>query len=313
MTTETSPGGCGTATVRVCRAGDVAAILAAMLASHGPGEGDSLEPYQLERAAERIADNPGSCAVAEVAGHLAGWVAPSEGDLMVLPAYRRRGIGRQLLAAGQAIAAAEGRELLRLWVRRQPASEAFASASGLRPAASLWQMRVAGRDLAALPGPAFPTGTAARTFSPVNDPAPFATLVNRIFIDHPSPVSLTEDEVRRAHATPGFDPTAILVVEDLSSREMVGFCRVVRYSGRDGSPAGEIRLLGVDRAWRRKGLGRAVTAWGIAELRRRGAEAVVLAVEGENTAAQRLYTDMGFRFAAEWPHWTIAATPARRD
>jgi mycothiol synthase len=311
MTTQTvATAGQARATVRTCRAEDAPAILTAMLEALALGEYDAAEPYQLAHAVERLAGDPASGAVAEVDGHLAGWIVPGDDELMVLPGYRRRGVGRQLLAAGRVIAAAEGQALLRLWVRRQPGPEAFASASGLRYASSLWQMRLAGQSLAAVPGPAFPEGVAIRSFRLGEDEAPFVTLVNRIFLNHPSPIRLTEEEVCRVHATEGFDAGSILVVEDMATREMVGFCRVVRYTTGDGRTAGEIRLLGVDQPWRRKGLGRAVTAWGIAELRRRGAETVVLAVEGENEGAHHLYSDLGFRFGAEWPHWTIAATRA---
>lgn len=297
------------AALRAARPTDAPGILEAMLAVHARGEYEAVEPYQLEHGVRRIAADPGSCAIAEVGGQLAGWVVPSDDDLTVLAPYRRRGIGRQLVAAGRAIAAAEGREVLRLWVRGRPGPEAFASACGLRYTSSLWQMRLSGADLAALPAPWFPAGTAARTFSPGQDEAAFVTLVNRIFLDHPSPICLTEEEVRRVPVG-GFDPRSVLVVEDLATREMAAFCRFVPYTAADGSAAGEIRLLGVDRPWRGKGLGRAVTSWGVAELRRRGAETVVLAVEGANQGALRLYTDLGFRFGAEWRHWTMPADGA---
>jgi mycothiol synthase len=311
MSTETieATGQAG-AIVRPARSDDAAAILLEMLEALSRGEYDAVEPYQLAHAAERIAANPAICAVAEVDGRLAGWVVSGDDDLMVVPEYRRRGLGRRLVAAGRGIAAAEGHELLRLWVRRRPGPEAFARACGLRYASSLWQMRLTGRDLAGLPEPVFPPGMAARTFSPGLDDGPFITLVNRIFLDHPSPIHLNEAEVRRVHAEPDFDPATILVVEEMTTGDMAGFCRVVPFAASDGSPAGEVRLLGVDRPWRGRGLGRAVTAWGVAELRRRGAETVVLAVEGQNDQAHKLYRDLGFRFGAEWPHWTIAASPA---
>ncbi len=314
MSTETiAARGQARATLRASRTADAPLILAAMFDALARGEYDATERHQLEHAAGRIASNPECCTVAEADGRLAGWVVPGDGDLTVLPADRRQGIGRQLLAAGRAMAAADGREVLRLWVRRQPGPEAFASACGLRYSSSLWQMRLTGPDLAAAPEPAFPAGTAIRSLRLGQDEPSFVALVNRIFVDHPSPICLTEDEVRRVPATPGPDAGAILVVEDLSTREMVGFCRVVRYRAGNGSPEGEIRLLGVDRPWRGRGLGRAVTAWGLAELRRRGAEAVALAVEGENESAHRLYAALGFRFGAEWPHWTIAAAPVPAD
>jgi len=290
---------------------DGPAMRQAMLAALGRGELDGMEAYQLEHAVERLDADPGSCAIAIVEGQLAGWVIPADDDLSVIPAFRRRGVGRQLVATGRSVAGAAGRDQLRLWVPRRPDAEAFASACGLRYTSSLWQMRLPGEGLASAAEPLFPTGTAVRAFRPGVDEAPFVSLVNRIFIDHPSPIELSVDEVRHVHSVPGFDPATILVVEDPATDAMIGFCRIHRYKASDGTPAGEVRLLGVDRVWRGRGLGRAVTSWGVAELRRRGARSVQLAVEGENEGALRLYTELGFRFGVEWPHWTIAATSDR--
>lgn len=302
----------GAAAVRPFRAGDERAILAAMLAAKSRGEYDTVERYQLEAAADRLPHDPGSCAVADLDGRLVGWVIPVDDDLMVLPEFRRRGIGRRLVAAGRAIAAASGRGPLRLWVPRRPGPEAFARACGLRYTSSLWQMRLTGSRLDMVPAPDFPVGVTARAFAPGVDEEPFTHLVNTAFRDHPAPLHLTPDEVRRTHTVPGFDPATVLVVEDGASREMVGFCRILTYTMEDGTPAGEVRLLGVRSDWRGRGLGRAVTAWGVDELRHRGAATVVLAVEGRNEDALRLYRGLGFRFAVEWPHWTIPAAPGHR-
>jgi mycothiol synthase len=302
----------GAAVVRGIRPGEEAAILGAMLAALHRGEYDAVERYQLEAETARMAHHPAGCAVAEVDGQLAGWVVPADDDLLVVPAFRRRGVGRQLVAAGRTIAAAAGDDRLRLWVPRRGGPEAFARACGLRYTSSLWQMRLSAEALAAVPEPAFPAGVAVRPLRLGVDERPFVALVNDVFEDHPSPLRLTEEEVGRVHATPGFDAATILVVEDVEAGRMVGFCRVHPYAAADGRPAGEVRLLGVDRAWRGRGLGRAVTAWGVAELRRRGATSVVLAVEGENRDALRLYTDLGFRLGVEWPHWSIPTAPDAR-
>jgi mycothiol synthase len=293
------------AVVRGFEPGDERAILAEMLAAVERGEYEGMHRYQLEHAAERLVPNPRTCAVAVADGRLAGWVIPADDDLKVVPAFRRRGIGRSLVEAGRGIAAADGRERLRLWVPHRPAAEAFAAACGLEYASSLWQMRIAGEALAAVAEPAFPASAAIRTLRVGTDELPFVALVNRIFLDHPSPIALSVDEVRRVHATPDFDPTTVLVVEDEASGEMIAFCRVHLFTSADGVPSGEVRLLGVDRPWRGRGLGRAVTSWGVSELRRRGAATVVLAVEGRNAGALQLYTDLGFGFGVEWPHWTV--------
>lgn len=293
--------------VRAYAPGDEAAILAEMLATLARGEYEGMEAYQLEAAAKRLPDEPDRVAVAEQGGRLAGWTVPADDELVVVPEFRRRGVGRRLVAAARSIAAAQGRDELRLWVPHRVGPEAFAIACGLRYTSSLWRMRLPADAVGAVSAPVFPIGVRVRSLEPGVDDAAFTALVNRAFLDHPSTFHLSEDQVRRVHGAPGFDPATILLVEDAANGEMVGFCRVVRYTSDAGRPEGEVRALGVDRPWRGRGLGRAVTAWGVAELRRRGAESVVLAVEGANERALRLYTGLGFQLDTEWPHWTIAS------
>jgi mycothiol synthase len=239
-------------------------------------------------------------------------VVPAEDDLTVAPAYRRRGVGTRLLAAGRAIAARQGCAELRLWVADRPGPQAFARSVGMRRRSSLWRLRLADD---ARPGPpVFPEGILVRALQAGRDEAAFVALVNEAFLDHPWPIRLTVDQVERAHASPDFDPGAVLVASDaLDPGTMVGFCRVAAYPADDGSRVGEVRLVGVRRETRCRGLGRALTAWGIARLRAVGAERVVLAVEGENSGALRLYERLGFRPEVEWPHWTIPATGEASD
>jgi mycothiol synthase len=59
---------------------------------------------------------------------------------------------------------------------------------------------------------------------------------------------------------------------------------------------GLVRVLGVRRAWRRRGVGRALLLHAFAEFRRRGARAVVLGVDAESlTGAHRLYESAGMK------------------
>lgn len=306
-----SPDGAdGALVVRPFRAGDSGPILEVMLDVLDRGEYDGLARHHLETASARLADEPDWSAVAEVDGRIAGWVAPRDDDLTVAPAFRRRGIGTRLVAAGRAIAARDGRDVLRLWVSRRPGPEAFARAMGMRYRSSLWQMRLPA-DIRPEP-PRFPDDVRVRAFDAGLDETPFVDLVNTIFLDHPSPFCLTEAQVRRVHAMPGFDPTTILLVTDAAAPgRMVGFCRVHMFADDAGRRMGEIRLLGVRREARGRGIGRALTAWGIAKARRRGAGDVVLAVEGENDGATRIYEGLGLRREVEWPHWTMPSTDAR--
>jgi GNAT superfamily N-acetyltransferase len=63
---------------------------------------------------------------------------------------------------------------------------------------------------------------------------------------------------------------------------------------------GSIRVVGVRRSWRRKGVGRALMLHAFADFRRRGMRGASLGVDAESlTGAQRLYTSVGMHVARE--------------
>jgi mycothiol synthase len=305
VTTSGRAGPVAAPEIRAFRQGDDRAIHAAMLEVHALGELDGVTRHHLDTTADRLRLDPDGCAVAELDGHVAGWVVPGDDDLTVAPGFRRRGVGSRLVTAGRAIARRQGRSELRLWVSERPGPEAFARAVGLAYRSSLWQLRLADD---AHPGPAvFPDGIVVRPLDGAREEAAFVALVNEVFLDHPWPLRLTVDQVRRAHASPGFDPGSVVVAASATDpTRLLGFCRVTTYPADDDIRTGEVRLVGVRREARGIGLGRALTTWGVERVRGEGAEQVVLAVEGENTDALRLYDRLGFRPEVEWPHWTIA-------
>ena len=288
------------------RADDEPAILAALLESHERGELEGVNRQQLVESVERVGAEPWLGAVAEDEGRLAGWVVPRHDDLGVDLPFRRRGHGRRLVEAGRVLAAHLGYPELRLWVPHRPGAQAFAEAVGLRYHSSLWLMRL--DEAATPPPPAFPDDLVVRWLEPGTDEPAFVELVNEIFLDHPSPLHVELGEVRRAHARQGFDPSTILLVSPASDRErLVAFCRVATSTEDDGALAGEVKLVGVRREARARGLGRQLVRWGVDALRQRGVARTFLSVEGENEGALRMYEDEGFRREVEWPHW--AAPP----
>jgi ribosomal protein S18 acetylase RimI-like enzyme len=64
---------------------------------------------------------------------------------------------------------------------------------------------------------------------------------------------------------------------------------------RTGRAEGELAILGTRPDHRRLGLGRAVSLDGLRRLKESGAESAILGVSSDNTAAIRLYEDLGFR------------------
>lgn len=294
--------------VRPFRAGDEVPILAAMLAAHGRGEFEGVNRHWLEESVRRLAEEPEGCAVAEEDGRVAGWISPHDDELTVDLPYRRRGHGRRLVAAGRVVAARMGLPYLRLWVPRRAGPEAFARSVGLRYRSSLWLMRLP--DTMPVDRPAFPADVVVRPLIPGVDEPAFAKLVNAAFLDHPSPLRIEPDRLRRVHARPDFDPTTILLVAPVDDPgRLVAFCRVRRYAEDDGRPVGEVALVGVLPELRGRGLGRELVRWGVTDVRRRGAGDVFLSVEGENEGALRLYESLGFARHVEWPHWVLPAAP----
>jgi mycothiol synthase len=204
------------------------------------------------------------------------------------------------------LAAHAGLLQLRLWVPRRRGPEAFARAAGLAYHSSLWLMRM--DPDAAPPAPSFPPGVVVRWLEPGRDEPAFVELVNDTFRDHPSPLGVELEEVRRVHARPGFDPSTIMLVARVEEPDrLVAFCRVGTFAEDDGKLAGDVKLVGVRRDARGRGLGRELVRWGVEALRERGVGRTYLSVEGENEGALRIYEREGFRREVEWPHW--AAPP----
>jgi ribosomal protein S18 acetylase RimI-like enzyme len=89
---------------------------------------------------------------------------------------------------------------------------------------------------------------------------------------------------------PRFDPSLWFVVEAGPETAAIALCR--EHEGESG--LGWINVLGVRKAWRRKGLGRALLLHCFQEFRRRGFHAAALGVDAESlTGANRLYESAG--------------------
>ncbi|SEF10095.1 mycothiol synthase [Jiangella alba] len=250
-------------------------------------------------------------------GELAGAAyAARQGDrqaaeLVIDPARRGQGLGGGLLA--DLLGAVSGE--LWLWSHGDhPAAAALARRHGLVRARELLQLR---RRIAPgeLPEPVLPDGVRLRPFVVGQDEAAWLEVNNAAFDWHPEQGGQTLDDIAAAEAASDFDPAGFLLAVDADDR-VLGFHwtkvhphdpnpgrdmlsrRGPESSGPGGgvdAPLGEVYVLGVAPSAHGRGLGGALTIAGLRHLADvAGVRTVTLYVEGDNTAAVRLYEREGF-------------------
>lgn len=211
--------------------------------------------------------------------------SPASAELVVDPMSRRCGHGSALLAATLELDPAT-----RVWRHGQGApGAAFAMRHGLTPV----------RELLVLERPLsledeFPThlpaGYTLSTYTPA-DAADWLALNAQAFAGHPEQGRISADDLAARTAEAWFDPAGFFLVRDPGG-EAAGFhwTKVV-----DG--VGEVYVVGVGPRHQGLGLGKAVTAIGLAHLRDRGLGKVTLYVDGANVAARETYAKLGFHQA----------------
>ncbi len=212
------------------------------------------------------------------------------GELVVHPAYRRKGYGTELISALLAGAGGHG---IRLWAHGDlPGAAELARAAGFIRFRALWQLRrsLAGREL---PGAVFPAGVSVRTFRPGADEEDWLAVNRRAFAHHPEQGSWTREDLELREAEPWFDPDGFFLAEQ--DGRLAGFhWTKVHPAEEEGAPIGEVYVVGIDPGQQGGGLGRALTLAGLAHLQRLGLAQVMLYVDESNTPAIRMYTSLGF-------------------
>ncbi len=222
-----------------------------------------------------------------------GW-----GWIVVLPAWRRQGLGARLGAQVEARA----RELGLLWLdfavdARLAAARAWLDTLGLEPLRTYLRLSLdTGRPLLA---PHWPPGFGVRTFRAGGDEAAVHRILHAHFADHHNVNEIPMEQLEQNLQQPWFDPRGLFLAESPSG-EVVGLCWCAinpDENARRWAAIGWINDLGVARAYRRQGLGRALLLTGIAWLRAEGMASVELWVDGGNREARALYDALGFTVA----------------
>lgn len=241
-------------------------------------------------------------------GRVVGQCTPRADALTVHPDFRRRGHGRRLVDAARELVGRRGLAELSLWGDASRSDAAgFIAALGFVYRSSMWQFVLPPERK--VPAATFASDVVVRPVRPGLDDAAYVELLNRVFEDHPSPLSWPEAFIREIHARPDFDPDGVLVVAPATEPErLIGVCRTLVLPGDGGRERGEIGIVGLLPEWRGRGLGRQLVRWGVGYLRAAGHAEVELSVEARNARALELYSAEGFEARVEWPHWVLPAT-----
>lgn len=214
-------------------------------------------------------------------------------ELIVHPMHRNRGLGGQLIAAAVERARRAGATELHAWAHGDhPSALAAAERFGFTRPRDLWQMRRRLTD--AEPEVETPTGVRIRAFVPGRDEENLLAVNNAAFADHPEQGTWTLRDVAVREREDWFDPAGLLLAERIEDGELLGF-HWTKVHGEGDSAIGEIYVLGVAPAAQGLKLGGVLTVAGLAYLRGRGLDKVMLYVDESNTRAVQLYTRAGFR------------------
>jgi mycothiol synthase len=201
-------------------------------------------------------------------------------DVVVAPAARGRGDGRALVAAALAEAPPE----LTAWSHADhPAAAALAAAFGFAKVRALWVME---RDASEVDVPEV-DGVTIRGYRDTD--ADEVVRVNAAaFAHHPEQGSMDAANLAERMAEPWFDPAGLLVAD--AGDGLLAF----HWTKQHSPELGEVYVVAVDPAAQGRGLGKAVTAAGLAHLAARGVRRIILYVESDNEPAIATYAKLGF-------------------
>jgi mycothiol synthase len=228
--------------------------------------------------------------LAYAGGDLAGYLQVDDGagtgsaELVVAPAYRRHGIGSDLL-----------RQLpvgTRIWAHGDlEAAERFAAANRLEVVRELWVLGRRFDEAGPLEEPVLPDGLVARPFQPGRDEDEWLRVNAAAFAHHAEQGRMTRADLDARMAEDWFDPAGLILVVPETDPATVA---ASHWTKRHSRSVGEVYVVAVDPAYQGKGLGRPVTLLGLEYLRDPGVEDVILYVDGDNPAALKVYRGLGF-------------------
>nr|WP_120491844.1 mycothiol synthase [Corynebacterium lactis] len=233
---------------------------------------------------------------------LAG-VAPDAMEMVVDPQHRKRGVGAALLAYIDD----EVGERLPIWAHGDiGGAERLAELTGRRVVRELLQMSNGAQGLdGAVRGvgkrddvEAISLVAARQRWGAAAVDRAWLAVNNEAFAWHPEQGGWSQEQLERARDTDWFDPEGVFFAADLAGGEdraeaICGF-HWTKWHEEIDEPTGEVYVIGLSSRVRGRGLGRWLTNVGLAYLRNKGAQQVILYVEGDNEPAIATYRKVGF-------------------
>lgn len=301
---------------------EIVRVTNAEMAADGVKERESATSLAAEfRHASDAFDASRDVLVAEVDGVVVGsvrvsWVDTTDGTReyrsrgTVDPAWRRRGIGRRLLHAARDLMTARASEhpterptVAGMWIdERQVARAALATSEGYAPVRWFFEME---RSLDPLPELlAMPEGLEVRPVT-VDDAPQIWRADHDAFQDHWGGWDPSEASMRRWIESQEFDPAMFVVAWD--GGEIAGAVLNAIYADENeelGLHRGWLDSVFTRRAWRGRGLARALIGRSLHLLAQRGMDTAALGVDADNpSGALRLYESCGFAVADRGSAW----------
>lgn len=216
-------------------------------------------------------------------------------DAYVHPEAQGRGVGTELVAALEATAASRGaRRMQNGIVELDEAGHRLLAGLGYRPVRVFRELRIV------LDGPPeppeWPVGLVPDEFDVARDTVAFHAAEQEAFADHWEFRPRDLARWRQLHIeTERFDPSLWRVVRAGDEIVAGAICEADRYGG------GWVSVLFTRRAWRGRGIGRALLRDAFRTFRDRGEPSVGLGVDAENpTGAFQLYERAGMRPVMGW-------------
>lgn len=222
----------------------------------------------------------------------------------VLPAYRRRGLGRALVrwneARGRAIARDfddEGGRAFASWVdHKEGGARELLESEGY--VAARWGASMLCQIPDALPAAPLPHGLEIRPVTEAHHRAVFDA-DEEAFRDHWGHREATEEDFIARFAEPELDTSLWRVAWD--GDQIAGSVLAYIWKSENealGMRRGWLDHISVRRGWRRRGLARALIVSALEGLRAAGMDQALLGVDTDNlTGAVRVYESLGFRIA----------------